>query len=229
MRSDQDLYAYFGPMTAFLCVVAVEDWFPAPGALFWLALRLIVPLAALIFFARRGLYPELGAFRWGPAAAADVALGVAVAAVWVAPYLLWPQLRPGAGEVFDPLPAGESARGLALALRFAGFSLVTPFAEELLVRSFILRVADAWGTDRDFREISVGTFAWRSFIVTVVWFTFTHASWEWPVAFATGVIYNAWLYRRKHIGALVIAHAVTNAALFLFVALGPVPDLWFFL
>lgn len=229
MRSDTDLLAYFGPMTAFLCVVALQDWPPDPEPLLWLSLRLIVPLALLVFFARRGLYPELAGYRWGPASAADVTLGVAVAAIWVAPYLLWPQLRPQAEEAFDPSMAGESARGLVLALRFAGFSLVTPFAEELLVRSFILRSADAWGADLDFREIPVGTFAWRSFVVTVVWFTFTHASWEWPVAFATGVIYNGWLYRRKHIGALVLAHAATNASLFIFVAAGPLFDLWFFL
>jgi len=229
MRSDQDLFAYFGPMIAFLCVVAVEDWQPDPDPLLWLTLRLIVPLALLLYFARRGLYPELGGYRWGLGSAADVALGVVVTAVWVGPYLLWPELRPQAEEAFDPSMAGESSRGLVLALRFAGFSLVTPFAEELLVRSFLMRSTDAWATDLDFREIPVGAFAWRSFAVTVVWFTFTHASWEWPVAFATGVIYNVWLYRRKHIGALVLAHAATNASLFAFVALGPLFGLWFFL
>jgi hypothetical protein len=71
--------------------------------------------------------------------------------------------------------------------------------------------------------------------VTVAWFTFTHASWEWPVAFLGGVLYNLWLYRRKHIGSLILAHAVTNAALFFLVVggeragTGGVWDLWFFL
>ena len=58
------------------------------------------------------------------------------------------------------------------------------------------------------------------------------------MAFLTGVIYNVWLYRRRDIGALIVTHAVTNAALFAAVvwgsgkiidARGELPDLWFFL
>jgi CAAX prenyl protease-like protein len=115
-----------------------------------------------------------------------------------------------------------------LGLRFAGFAIVTPFIEELLVRSFLLRAADTYDTDRDFRDLPIGRFAWRSFLFTVAWFTFTHAQWEWPVAFAAGVVYNLWLYRRKHICALILTHAATNATLFAFVVWAS-EDLWFFL
>jgi CAAX prenyl protease-like protein len=148
------------------------------------------------------------------------------------PYILWPGLRPeDSSEAFDAGAAGEGLRTTMLALRFAGFALVTPFVEELLVRSYLLREAEVFNSDRSFRSIPVGTFAWTGFLVTLVWFTFTHLRWEWPVAAATGVIYNVWLYRRRHMGSLILTHAVTNAALFAAVlwAGGTGRDWWFFL
>lgn len=227
---------YFGPMVAFAAVLAASDYIDGYDAVL-LGLRFAVPLLLFLFFLSRGCYPELGGFRPGWAGALqDVILGLGVAVVWAAPYLAWPGLRPDGAEAFDADLAGAGLRPLTLGLRFAGFVVVTPFIEELLVRSYLIRAADIYPADRDFREIPVGTFAWRSFLLTVAWFTFTHAQWEWPVAVAAGVLYNLWLYRRKHIGSLILAHAVTNAALFAFVVWvsteagsGTFWDLWFFL
>ena len=115
---------------------------------------------------------------------------------------------------------GESLRSVTLGLRFLGFAAVTPFMEELFVRSWLLRFLVVIDTRGDFRNVPVGTFTWLSFLVTVTWFTFTHLSWEWGVAAATGVVYNLWLYRRRQIGAVVVSHGVTNASLFLAAWLG---------
>ena len=65
-------------------------------------------------------------------------------------------------------------------------------------------------------------------MVTSIWFTFTHVDWEWIVAAPTGVLFNLWLYHRRHIGAPIVAHAAANASIWLVVVLGPV-DLWIFL
>jgi CAAX prenyl protease-like protein len=223
-------------MVAFAAVLAIADYVEGYDLAF-LGLRAAVPALLFVFFLTRGCYPELGGFRpgWG-GALLDVILGLVVALVWAAPYLAWPDLRPDPPEAFDASMAGAGLRPLTLGLRFAGFIVVTPFVEELLVRSYLIRAAEVYPADRDFREISVGAFAWRSFLVTVAWFTFTHAEWEWPVAAAAGVLYNLWLYRRRHIGSLILAHAATNAALFCFVVWssseagsGGFWDLWFFL
>jgi hypothetical protein len=227
---------YFGPMVAFAAVLAAADYVEGYDSAF-LGLRFAVPLLLFLFFLSRGCYPELRDFRPGAAGAlGDVLLGLVVAAVWVVPYMVWLGLRPGASEAFDPAIAGEDLRPLMLGLRFAGFVVVTPIIEELLVRSYLMRAVDVYPEDRDFREIPVGTFAWRSFLVTLAWFTLTHAQWEWLVALPAGALYNVWLYRRRHIGSLILAHAVTNAALFWFVVWGSSRaeggafwDLWFFL
>lgn len=219
-------------MIAFALVLAARDYFPDSAAFGFAALQVLAPLLLFRYFQRKGSYPELGGFRWGAGNVLDVLVGLAVAAIWIAPYVLWVGLRPeDAGEAFNPDVAGTDMRLSMLALRLAGFAFVTPFVEELLVRSYLMREADVYDTDRSFRSIPIGTFAWRSFLFTLVWFTFTHVNWEWPVAFATGVIYNVWLYKRRHISSLILTHAVTNAALFAAVvwADGAGRDWWFFL
>jgi CAAX prenyl protease-like protein len=151
-----------------------------------------------------------------------VLFGLAIAALWVGPSLVSVALRPAAGEGFDPAEAfGADRTALALAVRLAGFAGVTPFVEELFVRSFLIRFVDAFDRGGDFRALPIGRFAWRSFVVTVLYFTFSHARWEWPVALASGVLFNLWLYRRRSLRALVLAHAVANAAIWGAVVFAP--------
>lgn len=232
MRQTPDWLPYFAPMIAFALILQAGEYVPASAAMALMAARVLAPLAVFVYFLRLGAYPELKGFSLTGWTLADVAVGLAVTALWMTPYVLWPRLQPGdPSGAFDPGAAGEQWRTAMLALRFAGFALVTPFIEELLVRSYLLRAAEVYNSGEDFRSIPVGKFAWTGFLVTLVWFTFTHVDWEWPVAAATGVIYNVWLYRRRHIGALILTHAVTNAALFAAVvwAGGTGRDWWFFL
>ncbi len=229
MRSGPDWLPYFAPMLAFAGVLLLGDYAPAGYDLPLLALRVLAPGLAFLYFFRAQAYPELAEFRPGASALLDILVGLAVSALWVGPYLLWPDLRPEPAEGFNPSVAGEANRIWMLGLRLLGFALVTPFVEELLVRSYLIREAEVFNDDDpDFRRIPIGRFAWTGFLFTLVWFTFTHAQWEWPVAFAACVVYNLWLYRRKHIGSLVLAHATTNVALFFLVVSAP-ENLWFFL
>lgn len=231
MRPLPDWLPYFAPMIAFALTLQAGEYVPESSALALMAARVLAPLAVFVYFLTRGSYPELKGFSLSGWSLADVAVGLGVTALWIAPYVLWPSLQPDAGEAFDANAGGEGMRAAMLGLRFAGFALVTPFIEELLVRSYLLREAEVYNSDQSFRAIPIGKFAWTGFIVTLVWFTFTHVQWEWPVAAATGVIYNLWLYQRRHIGALIFTHAVTNAALFAAVVWANETgrDWWFFL
>ena len=223
-----DWLPYFGPMLAFLAVLSAAEHAPPGLEAALLAARVLVPGLVFLYYFRAGAYPELRGFSPGGGVILDVLVGLSVAAVWVAPYLVWPELRPGSEEAFNPNAAGAENRLLLIGLRLAGFALVTPFIEELFVRSFLIRLVEVIRDEEpDFRRIPIGHFAWSGFLFTVGWFTFTHTEWEWPVAFMAGVIYNLWLYQRKHIGSLILAHAVTNAALLFFVVSRE--DLWFFL
>ncbi len=216
---------YLAPYAAFLALVELQARLPAAAAVLF-PLRVAVPAALLAFFWRRGAYPELRGYALAAGTLADIGVGLAIAVLWVGPYLLWPSLARGAA--FDAELMGEGGRALVLGLRLAGFALVTPFVEELFVRSFLLRFAEVFERDGDFRREPIARFAWRGFLVTALWFTFSHAPWQWWVALPTGVALNAWLYQRGHLVACVVAHAVANAAIWALVVLGPTP-LWEFL
>jgi hypothetical protein len=215
---------YVAPYATFLLLVELAARVPGAAAVLF-PLRVAAPAALLAWFWRQGAYSELRGYRASAATFADVLVGLAIAASWVAPYLLFPALERG--EPFDAAQLGAQRRALTLSLRLAGFTLVTPFVEELFVRSFVLRFAEVFERG-DFRSVPIARFAWRGFVVSVLWFTFSHAAWEWWVALPAGVAFNGLLYARRHLMACVIAHAVANAAIWALVVLGPTP-LWEFL
>jgi CAAX prenyl protease-like protein len=215
---------YVVPYGLFLGLVELQGRVPALAAPLF-ALRVLVPAALCVHYWRAGAYPELSGYRVEGRTLFDIAFGVAIATLWVGVYLALPTLPRG--EAFDPAVLGTHAEALALGLRLAGFALVTPVVEELFVRSFLPRLADMMERS-DFRSAPIARFTLRSFVVTVVWFTLTHAAWEWWVALPTGIALNAWLVWRGHLGACVVAHAAANAAIWALVVLGPLP-LWQFL
>jgi len=227
-RRDHGWWPYLGPYGLFLILVEVASRTPDSVAGWMLVVKVVAPAALLIRFAARGSYPELRGYRPGAAGLlADVFSGLLIAALWMAPFVLLPDviarlpemLQPDPAEGFDPggfPPLGPEA---VLAVRLLGYAAVTPFVEELFVRSFLIRLVDVMPSGGDFRKIPIATFTRSSFLITVFWFTFTHVPWEWLVALPTGILFNLWLYRRRHIGAVVVAHAVANAAIWLAVVL----------
>ena len=229
-RRNHGWWAYLGPYGLFLILVEIGGRVPESAAGLMLALKVLLPGALWLYYWRRGDIPELRGYRPGLAGfAADVACGLVIAALWMAPFLLFESLpRSDPEDGFDPEMMGAENRGLVLGLRLLGFAGLTPFVEELFVRSFLIRLVDVIDTGKDFRNVPIARFTWRSFIVTVLWFTFTHVPWEWIVAFPAGILFNLWLYRRGHIGAPIVAHAVANASIWALVVFSPA-DLWIFL
>jgi CAAX prenyl protease-like protein len=224
-RHGHGWWPYLAPYGLFLMLVELGNRLPGPS-LALIALKILVPAGLLLYFARQGAYPELSGYRLRAGTLADVAVGLGIAALWVGPYLVFPAL--GRGEPFDPDVLGADRASLVLAARLVGFAAVTPFVEELFVRSFLHRYLEVWRSGADFRDQPIARYTPIAFIGTVVWFTLTHAPWEWWVALPTGVVFNLWLYRRGQLGAVVVAHATANAAIWLLVVLGEF-DLWPFL
>ena len=217
---------YVAPMFTFLLLVEASRRVPEHYSLWMLVLRVLIPLGLLVYFAIRGNYSELR-FRISMMTSADVALGVALAALWIAPYMLFPSLRPDESESFDPALAGAAIVPLVLSLRAIGYAIVTPLMEELFMRSFLMRMAIVFDTDEDFREQPIGQFTWRSFLVVVIVFLATHVMWEWWVMLPWAVLTNLWFYYRKELFALVVVHGVTNGSILLAAILSPTP-IWFF-
>lgn len=222
--NDRRLWPYVAPYGALLALAELDRWLPGLEVPL-LAARVVLPAALLWLAWRSGAYPEL---RRSPGSARpwDVVFGLGIAALWLGPYLLWPDLPRG--EPFEPDRLGAERRSVWLALRLCGFVLVSPLVEELFVRSFLHRIVEAWPRWTDFALRSVGRPHARAFAVTTAWFTLSHVPWEWWGAVPTGVLLNAWLYRRGSLRSVWLAHGVANAAIGALVALGPY-ELWAFL
>jgi CAAX prenyl protease-like protein len=241
-RAGHGWWPYLLPYVSFLVLVEVGHRVPDDLSPLMLVVKPLVPAALMLHYFRNGAYPELRGFRWGGGAGLDVLVGLFSAALWMLPFILFDSVRELMGvdpsQGFDPEQMGGSLVPLALSLRMLGFALVTPFFEELFIRSFVMRYSEIYPGPGDFRDLPLARFTLRSFLASTVIFTAGHLSWEWPVALAWISLTNLWFYRRGHLMSVVVVHAVANASILVFVALfsgsfqdgrgNPLP-LWFFL
>jgi len=209
-------WPYVVPYVAFLLLSEIGGRLPDGADPYVLVVKPVAVLALVLGFRARGAYPEwrhpavrmtAGGF------ALDVLVGLALTAVWVVPYWLVPALRPAPGSEFDPAMAGEALIPAILGLRLFGYAIVTPIFEELFIRSFVMRIAEVWESERDFRDEPLARYSARSLAVTTVVFCLGHVPWEWWVCVPWVVLSSLWFYRRRSLTALMVVHGVTNGAL----------------
>ena len=205
----QRAWPYVLPYTALLVCAELARWLPEQWEAPLLLMRVVIPAALLAIAARRGAFSELRSRA--PGWPMDVAAGLGIAALWLAPYLLLPGLPRG--EPFDPEALGSGARPAWLGLRLAGFVLVSPLVEELFVRSFLHRVVECWPDWERFHERAVAHPHRLAFLVTVFWFTLSHSPWEWWVAVPWVMLTNLWFYRHRSLVGIMVVHGTTNAAM----------------
>lgn len=139
-----------------------------------------------------------------------VAAGLGVFAFWIRLDLPWATVGNLAG--FDPgIYTDSSMKIIMTAFRMFGAVLVVPVMEELFWRSFLIRYIIA----PDFSRIPIGSFTWPSFLTAAVLFGFEH---NLVVAgILAGIVYNLLLYYTRSLSSCIIAHAITNLALGLYV------------
>lgn len=139
------------------------------------------------------------------------------AGVGVITFLLWinvpaPLKLPSSPAGFDPALFPEGAtRALMVAVRVAGAVAVVPVMEELFWRSFLLRYL----VSADFDSVPLGSFTWASFLCTSLLFGLEHHL--ILAGILAGALYNLVLYRTRSLAQCILAHAVTNLALALYV------------
>jgi hypothetical protein len=150
--------------------------------------------------------------RWPARPLFTLAIGLLVLALWVAPQEVFGvEARL---EGFDPARFGEGAPyWFQLGFRFLRLVVVVPLVEEIFWRGFLLRYL----VHEDFMRVPFGQFTWLSFGVVTLGFTFEHARADWPAAALAGALYNLVAYRTRSLSACVLAHAITNLSLGLYV------------
>jgi CAAX prenyl protease-like protein len=128
--------------------------------------------------------------------------GIVIFAAWVFLEGRYPLLGTSENTAF-------SAIELFLKL-IIGVALI-PVVEEFFTRFFLSRwiISTAWD------KVMLGAYGHASFILTTLFFGFSHS--RWLPGIITGVILNVLYYKRKNIESCILAHAVANLALGIFV------------
>jgi hypothetical protein len=136
-----------------------------------------------------------------------VAVGILVFVLWINLDAAWMTISAGSAEPYVALnAAGQLDWGLIVS-RWVGAALLVPVMEELFWRSFLMRWIQAPAFE-GVQPLHVGLKA-----VVLSTFVFTLAHTLWLAAIVAGLAY-AWVYiRTGKLWVAVIAHAVTNGVL----------------
>lgn len=139
--------------------------------------------------------------------------GAVALAVWIAPQWLFGALPRTDG--FDPGYFGTEGTAYTanLSLRLLRMVIIVPLVEEIFWRGWLMRVL----IKEDFQSVPFGTFTWKSFLITSVAFCFEHQQADWPAALLTGAIFNIVACTTRSLTACIVAHAITNAGLALYI------------
>jgi hypothetical protein len=202
------------PFAVFIAFIALDgalkELAAALGtdARWWYGLRVLVVAGMLTWFWRS--YEELHGIAGVRARDWLLAAGIGLAV-----FVLWinldfgPLALPGV-EGFDPRTEGRIDWTLT-AVRLAGAALVVPVMEELFWRSFVMR----WVQRPDFLKVAPAEVGVKALAISSVLFGLEHHLWF--AGLLAGLAYG-WLYiRSRSLWVPVLSHAVTNAALGLWV------------
>lgn len=201
------------PFAAYLFFLVAGDVLArlgvASSTLLWLyPLKIAVVAVLLALFWRQ--YAELRPFRLSSRQALTaLATGVVVLVLWISLDAGW--MIFGSSSGFDPRSQAGRIDWLLVAIRIAGAALVVPVMEELFWRSFLMR----WVAAPDFESVEPSQLGLKSFIVTVLLFGFEHNL--WLAGIVAGAAYSLLYMRHRTLWSPILAHAVTNGLLGLWV------------
>jgi len=175
---------------------------------YWIYAFKAVVCAWLLWSMRSQLQEMKWKFSLGAAAT-----GVLIFLVWVGLDGHYPILAQRTGS-FDPIRTfGQgSALGISfIVVRILGSSLVVPPLEEVFYRSFIYRFI----SQSQFWKVPLGRFELIPFLFAGIVFGMSH--YEWLPGILCAFAYQGLVCWKKRLGDAIMAHAVTNFLLGLWV------------
>ena len=199
------------PFVAFMVLLALRGAMPADGS--WgidpkwvYGITVLVVGALLAWYWREygelsaQLLPDFKEF------ALAVVVGVVVFALWINLDAPWMRLGE-ASAIFIPVDANGQLQWPLLIVRWMGAALLVPVMEELFWRSFLMR----WVENPQFESVVPQRVGLKAVVLSTFVFVLAHTL--WLAAIVAGLAY-AWLYvRTGKLWVPIIAHAVTNGVL----------------
>ncbi|MBD3203234.1 CAAX prenyl protease-related protein [Candidatus Woesearchaeota archaeon] len=98
--------------------------------------------------------------------------------------------------------------------------VIAPIIEEFFTRFFLSR----WIINTSWEKIDEGKFTLNSFIITVLFFGFSHN--RWLSGIIAGAILNYLFYKNKNIGSCVVSHSIANLILGIYVIITNSFNFW---
>lgn len=221
MTLSRDAALRIAPFALFMVLLALRGAAPADGDGSgwdfdpqWLYAASVLGCGALLAWWWRE-YGELSRQTLPTAREALLAVGIglAVFALWI--YLDTPWMTIG-----SPSAPFVSTDPLHTAIRFAGAVLIVPLIEELFWRSFLMR----WIAHTTFQGVAPQRVGVRAVVLSTFVFTLAHTL--WLAAALAGLAYALLYVKTGKLWVAVIAHAVTNAALGMWVIATGQWQLW---
>jgi len=210
--------AYIVPFFAFmggLALIELIGKFAQNSTSFWLTqphfwvypLQTIV-CGALLFYYRKH-YP----LRPLGQPLLTLGAGVLVLVLWISPQAFFGQplrLKGFDPTVFENQPA---LYWTTLGLRFVRLVIVVPLLEEIFWRGWLMRYL----IHPHALSVPFGTYQLKAFVITAGMFALAHFGPDLIPALITGVLYNALACRTKSLASCVVAHALTNLLLGIYI------------
>jgi len=197
------------PFALFMLLLALRGALPADGSIDgrWVyGLNLLIVGGALAWYWKG--YGELARQNWPNARQAlwSVAVGTVVFGLWIMLDAPWMQLGEATAG-FLPLDGNGQLIWSLVIMRWLGATLLVPVMEELFWRSFLMR----WISSPQFETVDPQRVGLKAIALSTFVFMLAHTL--WLAAIVAGIAY-AWLYiRTGKLGCAVLAHAVTNGLL----------------
>lgn len=198
-----DLTRYLAPFIVFMLMTEAQNFFEGKQLFYVYSLKTFLTGALILWLFKGKFKSEV----LGKLNLESIGLGVLAFLVWI---LLTSFYEPTEPARFNPNVFENLASCYFFtAMRIIGAVFVVAFMEEVLWRSCLMR----WLIKEDFLSVELGAYELKSFWITVAAFTLVHVSWEWPAAFAVGILYGGFVVRRKNLVGVIVAHGVTNLLL----------------
>ena len=203
------------PFALFIALFALRGAMPVDGSwgmdprwVYGVAVLLVGGL--LLWFGRE--YGELVAQRRPSASEWLLAVAVGLVVFYLWTQLDAPWMRLGEATAgFRPVDERGNLMWPLAAVRWVGAALVVPVMEELFWRSFLMR----WIERAQFETVDPQRVGLKAVVLSTFVFMLAHTL--WLAAIVAGLAY-AWLYvRTGKLWVPIVAHAVTNGALGLWV------------
>ncbi|HPX89014.1 MAG TPA: CAAX prenyl protease-related protein [Methylophilaceae bacterium] len=207
MRLSMSIVARTIPFAYYLLLMAISDFMADAG----LDVRWVYGIraggTALLLWYFRHEYCELVGLAKPKVSEVLFAVlaGLLVFVLWINLNQSWMVIGTSTG--YDPHQAnGELNYGL-ITMRLTGAALVVPVMEELFWRSFIMR----WLDSANFTALLPANISVRALVLSSAVFAIEHTF--WLAGLLAGLIYGLLYIRAQKLWVAIVAHAVTNGVL----------------